>query len=220
MPKWNQAFFENRAYPDAVLFPASLAHPQEAFVALAGLTIRHLVNVGISATRTARAGFAPTLVLEKLDRSSFIGASFWHRGHDCGFIIACFSLSFCHDFNIAHRDICVKYHNPGGQSRESAHLPVPARRVDRIVFMVSRRRDSDQQECYLTGPQSQRICHFRHPDRVVVLARCRREYQSPPTAQLKGSPDRELDKLHGVRDRQHLHLYSRGQCFNHSGLAS
>ena len=68
MAQRNQTLFENRTDADGVLLLAAVAHPQKSLVALPGLAIRHLVNVGIAAARATRASYAPTPCLEKLDR--------------------------------------------------------------------------------------------------------------------------------------------------------
>ena len=77
MAKWNSAVFHDRADAHGVLLLTAVALPQEPLVALAGLAIRHLVNVGVTATQTARAGFAPAQRFDELNCRKFIGTRFW-----------------------------------------------------------------------------------------------------------------------------------------------
>jgi hypothetical protein len=82
MAQRNQALFEHRSDAYRVLFLAAFTHPKKALIALASLAILHSVHIGIAAARAAMAGFAPSLILEKLNRRNLIRARPWKRGDD------------------------------------------------------------------------------------------------------------------------------------------
>ena len=77
MPQRDTAFLEHGADPDRELPLAATTTPQEAFVALPGLGVPHLINVGVTASRASRQAVPPHL-LHELDRSRLISTGPWY----------------------------------------------------------------------------------------------------------------------------------------------
>ena len=77
MAKRDAAIFHHCANAHGMLLLTAVALPQKPLVALAGLAIRHFVNVGIAAPLAARATFAPAQRFDELNCRKFIGARLW-----------------------------------------------------------------------------------------------------------------------------------------------
>ena len=77
MTQGQAGFFIDRADANGVLLAASIALPEEPGIALAGLAILHLVNIGASAMNAVRF-IAPTLLFKEFDGGGFVAAGQWN----------------------------------------------------------------------------------------------------------------------------------------------
>lgn len=82
MAKRNARIFKHGADAHAVLFAAFIALPEKPLIALASLTVGHLVDVNRATVRAAWAAVFPSLGFHKLDRRRFVTASAWEFRHN------------------------------------------------------------------------------------------------------------------------------------------